>query len=179
MAYSELHWTQKFTQKPVSSKDYFNGLKKKMRHDAYWLAKARAEKMRNTLVFRKNLGGAWGQYPKWDWSAHPNLKNPRKSKSSFAGWKVVRKEAGVYVLRNDVTNDNAGRWSGYSYVKNLANGTGWNSATMESTNLKRLVRRGNKLFSKQMPFGLAPWLREQRNQLKQDIKKNISKGGIK
>ena len=64
-------------------------------------------------------------------------------------------------------------------MKNLTKGTGWSARTLKGLGKKdsRLTKRGSKVFSKQMPFGLDPWLRHQRELLKTEIAKNI--GGIK
>lgn len=168
-AYTELHWTQTFTQKPVSSKDYFDNLAKRTAKKVHVLALAKAESMQYVLTHRMNLGKDWGQFPKWQ----PTEKeHPRESNNSFSGWRVERRDAGVYVLRNDVTNDNAGAWQGYSYVKNLANGTGWSAKALAGVG-NRLRPMGSKVFSTQMPYGLAPWLRHKRNELKAEIKRQV------
>tara|TARA_R110000772_G_scaffold5454_1_gene19460 strand:- start:13066 stop:13614 length:549 start_codon:yes stop_codon:yes gene_type:complete len=182
MAYSEIHWTQRQTRKPVSISSYFDKLTKKIKHDAMSVAKDKAYSMQHILTHRQRLKGGYGQFPLWN-GANATPKSTKPSKNSYRGWRVERKGAGVYTIANYTVNNEAGAWQGYSYVKNLANGTGWNAATKRSPFVgsggSLLVRKGQKIFSKQMPQGLAPWLRLKREELKKDILKVIKEGGIK
>ena len=165
---SGLSYQETFTQKNVSSKAFFDGLAKRATKKAHQLALDKADAMAYTLTHRGNLGKNWGKYPKW---VPKKGELPRTTNRSFAGWHVVRKEAGIYVLRNDVGNTHdTGKWGGYAYPRNLVTGNYW-SHTARAGN--RLVRRGDKFFSKEMPYGLAPWLRHKRNELVNEISKAI------
>lgn len=167
LAYNEL-----FVQKPISSKAFFDGLAKRATKKAHQLALAKAESMQHTLNFRNSLGKGWGKWPKWQ----PRVGEwPKQSNRSFAGWHIVKKDAGIYHLRNDVGRPDSGRWDGYAYPRNLAKGTYWSKTANVGKQNGRLVMAGNKIFSKQMPKGLSPWLRFKRNELKDEITKQLRK----
>ena len=168
---SEINYQQKFTRKPVSTKAYFDGLSAKAKKIADKIAHEHALKMQRKLVFRQLLKSVKnGKWPRWGNGPHPDSKH--NSNKSFEGWRVSVIGGGVYSLHNARVSDDT--W-GYSYVKNLANGTGWSWKSKAGVGKKdaRLIKRGGKIFSTQMPFGLAPWLREEREDLKKEIKQGV------
>lgn len=169
--YSESYTKQQsFTQKPVAYENFFDGLKKKVAKKAHQATADRAYKMQQILALRKSLGKGWGRFPKWQ----PNVgEYPKTSNRSFSGWRVKSEGNGIWSLRNEVGARATGPWKGYSYVRNLTNGTGWSVLVrtgMNRGNSTRLVRGPfGTIFSSQMPLGLSPWLKHQRELLKSDI----------
>jgi hypothetical protein len=171
MAYSELPSGQQSTSRSVSTSGFFDKLNKKVAKKVYVLSLNKAESMQYTLTHRMNLGKDWGRFPKWQ----PETgESPKESNRSYAGWRLERKSAGVYSLRNDVTNNSAGAWQGYSYVRNLITGTGWSDRAISGIG-NRLTRTGVGVYSTQMPKGLRPWVRFKREELKNEIKREVAK----
>jgi hypothetical protein len=123
------------------------------------IARERTRKMLRVMRFRRTMEG------------EPNSRYPKhspKSNKSYTKWQMKRSKSGMYTLYNDARNPN----DGYPYVRNLAWGTGWSNRVRIGVYggfSPNLVLRGTKIFSKQMPNGLAPWLRLQKKHMGRDI----------
>ncbi len=171
---SEINYQQKFTSKQATTSDFFSNLQGRAKKIAHLLAEKHANTLADTLTHRKNLGKGWGNYPRWNTAKFkPTPPSKKPSNKSFNGWYVEPKGNGVFNLRNDVVSDDI--WS-YSYVRNLTNGTGWSAKAKAGIGKEGglLVRGGyGKIFSKQMPFGLMPWLRFKKETFRNDLKKQF------
>ena len=151
---------------------FFDKLEKAVQNRADKIIEDHVHKMRDTLRFRKPLGGAAGlgdgRYPRWD----ATYGDKQKSKGSYKQWKVVAYGRGKYKLFNNA-QDPA---TNYAYPINLIYGTGWRSMRPFHTGkggekpISRLVHHEGKLFSTQMPHGLAPWLGRKKTELKNKLK---------
>jgi len=151
---------------------FFNNLGAKVKKIAEKAEEEMSQQMINSLRGRKKSNH--GQYPKWT----PNPANPKEpkhgSRMSFRGWKRTKTAHG-WAIHNDATNPD----DGYNYPYNLMTGKGW-SRKVRSAVIKgggstdRLVLKGGgKIFSKQMPNGIAPWLRDRKREMKKNIQRAI------
>ena len=120
--------------------------------------KDRTMKMVYALKFRENLGHGWGKFPlgiTGDPHAHTS-------------WKWSKTKDGY-----QISNQHRNSTDGYPYVRNLVAGTGWSARVMASNiggPLSRLTKNNSRVFSKQMPFGIRPWILNQRQLLIEEIK---------
>ena len=158
----------------ITGKGFFDGLTVEMTKIAKNMALERAHKMQQVLHNRTTMqgegtGGNWGQYPKFD-----NGKGGG-SKFSHRNWQVRDNGNGKYAIWNSTIQ---GSDEGRQYPNMLATGSGWSSRVRTGKHT-RLVKRGSKLFSTQMPYGLAPWLKAQKQILKNDIATAASGGKLK
>jgi len=125
------------------------------------VVKKRTKKMRDALRYRQFMLGG-GKFP---------IGLPKGGSRSSEGhaadaWEMRRKKSGRYILVNEHRNSD----DGYAYVKNLMYGTGWSARVSSSNDLKRLVRKGGRLFSTQLPNGITPFVRRHREKLEDEIK---------
>ena len=142
---------------------FFDKLEEKVKKKADKIIEDHVHKMRDTLRFRMPLGKGDGRYPRWDYS----FDNPQKSKESYKYWKVVAYGRGKYKLFNNA-QDPA---TNYAYPINLIYGTGWSDRVEKGAQpFARLRAYNGKLFSRQMPHGLAPWLGRKKTELKNKLK---------
>lgn len=172
-------WEVTNTQRSVTknASHFFNKLEKDIQDKADKVVHAHVLKMRDTLRFRMPLGKGDGRYPRWDYlgSAVPNAQGKQytgdktKSKESYKFWKVAAYEKGKYKLFNNA-QDPA---TGYAYPLNLVNGTGWRKDISRTGPYDRLVFHNGKLFSRQMPRGLEPWLGRKKTELKKKLKEQL------
>lgn len=162
-----VHPSQTSTSRSAgSNKAFFDKLEGFVKSKADEVVRDHVYTMKNTLRYRFPLGKGDGRYPRWDYT----FDNKQKSKGSYKHWQVVPKGDGKYVLHNDATG-----WGGYAYALPLISGKGWNKRHIEGRGgpWDRLVRNGNKIFSKQMPNGLDPWLRRKKKELNIKLEKEI------
>jgi len=155
-----------------TTSSFFKNLKSKEKA----IADAEARKMANEIVralkHRQSLNG-FGQMPKYSERGSFAGGFGGTSKKAYWKWRVVTNENGISSVYNDARG-----FGGYSYVRNLAYGTGWAAKqVMSATNgirtdgrASRLVVNGGRVFSKQLPKGLSPWFALKRNVLKARIK---------
>jgi hypothetical protein len=168
---SEIHWTHKHTKKHAT--DFFGQLKGKVAKRVDDIAWKHANSMAYVLKHRQRLKGGYGKFPMWNGAeATPPSKKP--SNKSFSGWYAKKEKKGLWTIRNDIVSNDV--WS-YSYIYNLIMGTRWSKKVRDSekhdTPEGRLTKKGGKLFSKQMPHGLMPWLRIKRNDFKEAVRKEV------
>ena len=162
-------WEVTNTQRSVTknASAFFDKLEKKVQDRADRIIHDHVLTMRDTLRFRKPLGVADGRYPRWDALGG----DKEKSKGSYQKWMVAVHGKGKYKLFNNA-QDPA---TGYAYPLNLVNGTGWRGglSAIIGEGKPRLTHHNGKLFSKQMPRGLSPWLGRKRTQLKNKLKTEL------
>jgi len=128
-----------------------------------YLTEKRAMNMHATLRNRRDMGGRFGRFPRY------NLKD---SKKGFRHWRISQKGKMSFVLTNDARDVSGGYWTGYNYLRPVMFGLEWPAHIKGGI---RLVRKGNKLFSTQMPSGLEPWLSRQRKLLKEEVSDTIAR----
>ncbi len=154
------------TNVSTSSVISFRGLAECAMEKAITAAKWKAFEMRDKLKFRENLDGT-GQYPMWDGSGG------KKSKESYSGWNVKQgmSKTGepVFFLNNPTLG--AG---GYHYPNILMYGTPESKAQQNPFwkygPSKNIVKGSDgRLYSKQLPNGIQPWINKQKEVLKNDI----------
>lgn len=163
-------------QNHVNASNFFINMRKKAKELADQIALERTSKMLDILRHRKimeNAGGALSRWPKWD-----GIGSTKKSKRSYSFWEAQERPNGEFWLVNRVTGSGLGIEQ-YNYPRSLATGKGWPSKIRNSDNLNRLVRKGDLIFSKQMPNGLDPWLKRQRELFEKEMKEEFKKRGIK
>jgi len=161
------------TQSHVNASDFFHSLQGKVKKIADEEAAIMANSMERILKNRRKLKGGNGRYPRWI----PKLTKgghweKKKSNKSFAAWSAVRRPSGEFWLYNGATSN-----SNYNYPHNLVYGTKWNAKVMQSVRegtSTRLVARGGKIFSTQMPNGLVPWLKIKRVDFEDNIKRRMT-----
>ena len=149
---------------------FFKKLEKKFNDMVKDESKKMADDMQFVLKLRSNLKGQGGaRYPKWQESKPP-------SNRSYAGWKKYELPSGNWAIRNDTTS----RVGDFSYVKLLAKGAdfsnaprGWAvsaaSGLTADGSVSKLVMNNMRIFSKQLPQGLDPWLKVKRKDFKNRI----------
>ena len=124
----------------------------------------RTHTMHRTLKNRAFMGNQ-GRFPKSEG------KTRNGEAHSHTQWQIRQKGSGYWILFNNHRNS----VDGYPYVRNLLYGTGW--STKAGTGIPnntqggaaRLVRKGSKVFSTQMPNGITPWMRAQKKHMIKDI----------
>lgn len=166
--YGQTNWEVRNNQRAVTknASAFFDKLKKKVQNKADEIIHDHVLKMRDTLRYRMPLGKGDGRYPRWDYE----FGAKEKSKESFKYWKVAAYGKGKYKLFNNA-QDPA---TGYSYPLNLVNGTGWSRNVLSAPQpYARLRAYNGKLFSRQMPHGLAPWLGRKKTELKNKLKNQL------
>ena len=162
-------WTTANNQKSVTrnASHFFDKLEKKVQDKADRIIEDHVHLMRDTLRFRFPLGKGDGRYPRWDYQNDAK----EKSKGSYQKWKVVAYGRGKYKLFN-YAQDPA---TNYAYPINLLSGTGWKTGVnpIHTEGKPRLVHHNGKLFSKQMPHGISPWLGRKKTELKNKLKTQL------
>jgi len=151
----------------LTSNRFFNDLGAKVKKIALIETEKMAESLLYALKHRQHLAGGNGQYPKW--------QGKKPSKKSFQGWVKTLQGKDKWVIQN-VSTDPA---TEYNYPRALITGKGWSKKVRQavidgggSTKNLTLVS-GGKIFSKQLPNGLDPWLKIKRLELKRNIQKAI------
>ncbi len=122
--------------------------------------KERTIRMRDILRYRRSMyseGGANARYPRWYENKRPH---------SYAGWMWKETKPNQFYLINTVTRD------GYPYPKALVHGLPSNTTNpfWKWAPSKNLVKNNGRIFSRQMPLGIQPWIDKQREYMKEDIK---------
>ncbi len=154
----------------VSSNAFFKNLSVKAERVAGEAARDRAYLMRDILRYRKSMysdGSSNARYPRWGGTKRDGEDH------SYTGWYVNMKSGNQFYLTNPVVNVN----DNYQYPNILAYGMGPNGNPKWTRETDKIVRGPNgRLFSRQMPRGIQPWVEHQRGLMKIDIKKAI--GGL-
>ncbi len=156
-------------QKHLNASDFFHALEGAAKKIADEEADRMADTMLRVLHNRLSMGAGNGKFPRYD----PNLPNAKgkksggKSKKMFNTWgKQTRAHNEVWVFTDGVDPEH------HNYAQQLISGKGWFDR-VKNGNLVRLVRKGDKLFSSQMPNGLEPWLVLKRDLFKARVKERI------
>ena len=118
---------------------------------------------RIVTLMRNRTPSKHGRYPKY--------KGPTPSKQSHLSWGRQKDPKGWTVYNNKT-------YMGKNYPYNLMTGKGWSpkiraAITKGGGQTERLISSGGKIFSKQMPNGIAPWLYDRKREMKQNIQKAI------
>ena len=162
----------------ATNNDFFKNLRVESVKIAHTVAADFAEEMKNTLIFRRNLKGGGGRFPRWNPSQDGRKATRPLSKQSYSKWVVKENVASSkhkklskggfisYALMNIGDPEQAG------YMKMLVTGKGWNHKGNPGGKNKdghpaRLNKEG---FSTQMPEGLDPWLKLKKGELKDIFK---------
>jgi len=154
----------------------FKNLNEKMEEIAYQEVHKISLQMKNVLTHRKSLSG-FGKFPSYAERSSSAGGYGGKTKQGYWQWQVKQKGERSFTLFNNARNPA----DGYNYIKNLVYGTSWpakvkqaaETGTRKDGTPSRLVANGNRIFSKQMPQGLAPWIRLKKEDLKQNISDRI------
>ena len=152
---------------------FFNNLGAKVAKIADREVDRMAESLVYALKHRQYLKGGNGQYPQWSQNTF-NVRETKSSKNSFREWKKRINGKRDWIIYNDATDPT----TGYNYPRNLITGKGWPKKVKYAVangggHTERLVSKGDKIFSKQLPNGLNPWLVIKRKELKRNIQKAI------
>ena len=141
-------------------------------------SKNMAEQMVYILQHRQQLKGGSGQYPRY------NGDNGISSKKSFMGWTTIPwGKKGKDKKQNywAITNTKNTMYDGdeFSYPTVLVSGNfpaGFHAPyTWEYGKSKKIVKRGGKYFSSQLPRGLDPWLKIKREDLIHKIQERFDR----
>lgn len=158
--------SQRKVSKGTSPTKFFDDLSADVKKKADRIIKDHSDMMKDTLRYRFPLGKGDGRYPRWDYS----FDSAQKSKESYKFWSVHKVRDGVYQLQNTATDP----FTEYAYPLALVNGVGWNKhITGKHGPWLRLVNHNGKVFSRQMPRGLAPWIGRKKTELKHKLKEGI------
>ena len=143
----------------------FDTLESELRREVARKVKKRSNTMLEVLRHRQELKGSGGaRYPKGDGSK--NRTHDRKTEPhSYTGWQMSKQDH----LHYTVYNNHANLSDDFKYPASLLFGKPW-SPKVKGGHLVRLVKKGDRYFSKQMPDGIAPWMKEQRKLLIKDVK---------
>jgi hypothetical protein len=163
-------YTSHRQQRHVNASDFFHSLSGKAKTIADEEAHRMADTMQKVLVNRLGLGPGNGRFPRYN-PALPDKNGKRRggeSKKMFNTWRKQKRGSGEYWIFTDGVDPEH-----HNYAQQLVTGKGWPSKVVGGE-LKYLVRKGDLLFSTQMPNGLEPWFNDKRNLFKQRVEKRIS-----
>jgi len=161
--------------KHVNTSDFFANLTKKAKVIADKESSKMAGSMVHILTHRQKFKTVGGQFPRWDGS------NGIKSKNSFSRWTKQKFKDGHWYVQNNFTDPA----TGHSYVRNLVFGVPLSDtkhhwvAAINNGSDKNLAIYNGKVFSRQMPAGLEPWMKVKRKEMERNIKAAFRRGAHK
>ena len=152
---------------PANNREYFKKLNKCVQDLVAEKVEYRAENIYRGLRFRQNLLGEHGaKWPIWKGT----ISSGRTDDNSFRSWKIKKNGPADFTIYNGHKNS----VDGYMYVRDIFWGVSkgsnhqWAKALQPAQNL---TFQGNKIFSKQLPRGLAPYFNRQDKLIREDMEK--------
>ncbi len=158
-------------QRHINSSDFFAGLIAKAKEIGEEEGERMATTMLHVLHNRQGMGAGNGRFPRWD-PNRPKANGKRAggtSKKMFNTFKKQKRSSGEYWIFTDGVG--AGK---HNYAQNLMTGRNWPSK-VKNGQLMNLVAKGDRLYSKQMPNGIDPWLKIKRKLFEDRVRERISK----
>jgi len=157
-------------QRHINASDFFHSLKGASKEIAKEESQRMANTMQRVLVNRLSLGPGNGNFPRYNPMLPDKNGKPRggASKKMFNTWRIQKRSSGEYWVFTRGLNTP----EYHNYAQQLITGKGW-ADKVKNGELKYLVRKGDLLFSTQMPNGLEPWLKSKRKLFEERVKQRI------